>query len=68
MSRPLAEAVSAALTSVIDPELRRPITELDMVGDVEVDAAPAETRLVGDHHRRHRERAAVGGGTKRARR
>ncbi len=32
----LAAAVSAALSSVIDPEIRRPITELDMVGDVSV--------------------------------
>lgn len=30
------EAVEAALTRVIDPEIRRPITELDMVRSVEV--------------------------------
>jgi ATP-binding protein involved in chromosome partitioning len=31
-----AELVEAALATVIDPEIRRPITELDMVGDVSV--------------------------------
>lgn len=38
---PAAEAVRAALGRVIDPELRRPITELGMVGDVSVDDAGA---------------------------
>ena len=33
---PLAEAVNAALSTVIDPELRRPITELGMVDSVQV--------------------------------
>ncbi|NUS35513.1 MAG: Mrp/NBP35 family ATP-binding protein [Pseudarthrobacter sp.] len=33
---PLAEAVDAALATVIDPELRRPITELGMVDSVQV--------------------------------
>jgi ATP-binding protein involved in chromosome partitioning len=37
----LAEAVTASLARVIDPEIRRPITELDMVGGVSVDAAGA---------------------------
>ncbi len=32
-------AVRSALARVIDPEIRRPITELDMVGDVAVDDA-----------------------------
>jgi ATP-binding protein involved in chromosome partitioning len=32
----LAEAVRGALGRVIDPEIRKPITELDMVGSVEV--------------------------------
>jgi ATP-binding protein involved in chromosome partitioning len=31
----LIEQVTAALSQVIDPELRKPITELDMVGDVQ---------------------------------
>ncbi|MFZ4894121.1 Mrp/NBP35 family ATP-binding protein [Plantibacter sp. Mn2098] len=35
----LADHVRASLARVIDPEIRRPITELDMVGDVRVDAA-----------------------------
>src|SRR5439155_1136439 len=34
---PSRQAVVEALSRVIDPELRRPITELDMVRDVEVD-------------------------------
>ncbi|MDR3069662.1 MAG: Mrp/NBP35 family ATP-binding protein [Propionibacteriaceae bacterium] len=29
-------AVRAALSQVVDPEIRRPITELDMVGDIEI--------------------------------
>ncbi|WP_217634465.1 P-loop NTPase [Herbiconiux ginsengi] len=32
----LAEAVRGALARVIDPEIRKPITELDMVGSVDV--------------------------------
>jgi ATP-binding protein involved in chromosome partitioning len=35
----IANRVFLALQRVIDPELRRPITELDMVGGVELDAA-----------------------------
>ena len=31
------EAVDAALATVIDPEIRRPITEIDMVKDVKID-------------------------------
>ena len=34
---PSREALLAALARVIDPELRRPVTELDMVRDVEID-------------------------------
>src|SRR5438128_878929 len=34
---PSREAVFDALSRVIDPELRRPITELDMVRDVQID-------------------------------
>jgi len=37
----LAESVRAALGRVIDPEIRRPITELGMVGEVSVDAGHA---------------------------
>lgn len=36
MSAPLIQAVNAALATVIDPELRRPITELGMVDSVEI--------------------------------
>ncbi len=36
---PTAEAVQAALATVNDPEIRRPITELDMVESVTVDGA-----------------------------
>ncbi|WP_423923182.1 Mrp/NBP35 family ATP-binding protein [Frigoribacterium sp. 2-23] len=32
----LVDAVRTALTRVLDPEIRKPITELDMVGDVDV--------------------------------
>ncbi|MEE2568225.1 Mrp/NBP35 family ATP-binding protein [Pseudarthrobacter sp. J64] len=39
MSSPLQEAVNAALATVIDPELRRPITELGMVESVEISDA-----------------------------
>ncbi len=42
----LADAVRGALGRVIDPEIRKPITELDMVGRVEVtDAGEAEIGL-----------------------
>ena len=34
---PTREAVLDALSGVIDPELRKPVTELDMVRDVEID-------------------------------
>jgi ATP-binding protein involved in chromosome partitioning len=37
MSVPLLEAVQAALATVNDPEIRRPITELDMVKSVDID-------------------------------
>ena len=36
MSAPTVESVTAALVAVIDPEIRRPITELGMVRSVEV--------------------------------
>ena len=37
MSVPQLEAVQAALATVNDPEIRRPITELDMVKSVDID-------------------------------
>jgi ATP-binding protein involved in chromosome partitioning len=40
-----AEAVRAALARVVDPEIRRPITELDMVRDVTVRDAVAHVDL-----------------------
>jgi ATP-binding protein involved in chromosome partitioning len=36
---PTREQVLEALSRVIDPELRRPVTELDMVRDVEIDGS-----------------------------
>jgi ATP-binding protein involved in chromosome partitioning len=42
----LEASVQAALSRVIDPEIRRPITELGMVGDIRVDAAGAATVAV----------------------
>lgn len=41
-----AESVRAAVASVTDPELRRPIGELDMVRDVVVDAGRARVGIV----------------------
>jgi len=40
-----ADAVRAALAGVLDPEIRRPITELDMVRDVTLDAGAARVEL-----------------------
>lgn len=37
------DGIRAALVRVIDPEIRKPITELDMVGEVGVDAAGSAT-------------------------
>ena len=54
--RPDRDAILKALENVIDPELKRPVTELDMVRDVVVDglkrrapvlAPPAVGRLRG---------------------
>jgi ATP-binding protein involved in chromosome partitioning len=39
------ERVFAALATVIDPEIRRPITELDMVGAIEVDGAAVHVTI-----------------------
>ncbi|MFD1714257.1 Mrp/NBP35 family ATP-binding protein [Amnibacterium flavum] len=50
MDRPdeLAEAIRAGLATVIDPEIRKPIVDLGMVGDITVDengAARVEVKL-----------------------
>lgn len=42
---PDAESVRAALARVLDPEIRRPITELDMVRDVSVEGSAAHIDL-----------------------
>ncbi|HZO97462.1 MAG TPA: Mrp/NBP35 family ATP-binding protein [Gaiellaceae bacterium] len=42
---PTREAVLAALANVIDPELRRPVTELDMVRGVEVGDGDVTVRI-----------------------
>ncbi len=41
----MQEAIRRALDSVLDPELRRPITELGMVGDIEVAGSSAIINL-----------------------
>jgi ATP-binding protein involved in chromosome partitioning len=41
----LAALVESALATVIDPEIRRPITELDMVGRVEVEDGAASVGI-----------------------
>ena len=47
----LANRVQAALSLVIDPELRRPITELDMVGAIQgsEDNFSVEIKLTVSH-------------------
>jgi ATP-binding protein involved in chromosome partitioning len=42
---PTREAVLAALGNVIDPELRKPVTELDMVRDVAIDGGDVTVRI-----------------------
>src|SRR5436305_6017349 len=39
------DEVLAALANVIDPELRRPVTELDMVRGVEIDGGHVEVTI-----------------------
>lgn len=39
------EAIRRALTGVIDPEIRRPVTELDMIGDIAVTGDHADVQL-----------------------
>ena len=43
---PNRDAVLKALEQVIDPELRKPVTELDMVRDVEIDAGVVSLTIV----------------------
>mgnify|MGYP002655046674 CR=1 FL=1 len=47
----LIEKATAALSLVIDPELRKPITELDMVGDIQgtEDQFTVEIKLTVSH-------------------
>ena len=42
---PNREAILKALERVIDPELRRPVTELDMVRDVEIDGGDVRVTI-----------------------
>jgi ATP-binding protein involved in chromosome partitioning len=42
---PSREAVLGALGNVIDPELRKPVTELDMVRDVAIDGGDVSVRI-----------------------
>ncbi|GLY14775.1 Mrp/NBP35 family ATP-binding protein [Kineosporia rhizophila] len=46
MTAPLLDAVHAALATVNDPEIRRPITELDMVESVDVDGGTVRVRIL----------------------
>lgn len=46
MANPTVDSVTAALAGVIDPEIRRPITELGMVRSVEVTDGPAGADVV----------------------
>ena len=46
MPAPTVESVTAALSDVIDPEIRRPITELGMVRSVELEETPAGAAVV----------------------
>jgi ATP-binding protein involved in chromosome partitioning len=42
---PSREAVLGALGNVIDPELRKPVTELDMVRDIAIDGGDVSVRI-----------------------
>jgi ATP-binding protein involved in chromosome partitioning len=46
MSHPLVDQVRAALASVNDPEIRRPITELGMVDTIEVEGSRASITIL----------------------
>jgi ATP-binding protein involved in chromosome partitioning len=43
--QPSRDEILKALENVIDPELRRPVTELDMVRDVEIDGADVSVTI-----------------------
>src|SRR6476620_3466346 len=43
---PTRDAILAALAGVIDPELQRPVTELDMVRDIEVEDGVVSLTIV----------------------
>src|SRR5215207_11526165 len=45
MSAPSREQIMSAMERVIDPELRRPVTELDMVRDVEIDGGDVRVTI-----------------------
>ena len=45
MSEPSRDLIMKALEGVIDPELRRPVTELDMVRDVEIDGGDVRVTI-----------------------
>ncbi|MFL5981600.1 MAG: Mrp/NBP35 family ATP-binding protein [Gaiellaceae bacterium] len=45
MSEPSRDLIMQALERVIDPELRRPVTELDMVRDVEIDGGDVRVTI-----------------------
>jgi ATP-binding protein involved in chromosome partitioning len=45
MTQPDRNAVLKALEGVIDPELRKPVTELDMVRDVEIDGGDVRVTI-----------------------
>ena len=42
---PSRDAILAALATVIDPELRRPVTELDMVRGIEIDGGDVRVTI-----------------------
>ncbi len=42
---PSHNAILKALENVIDPELRRPVTELDMVRDVEIEGGDVSVTI-----------------------
>ena len=45
MSEPSRDLILKALEGVIDPELRRPVTELDMVREVEIDGGDVRVTI-----------------------